>query len=241
MNTTTLPDHAAYAIAHNLAADLQRQNDIGRSLYYFSLKFAAGLMAREVNIEDGFFYLRTYSWGFDQITHIALVSAGFVPPTLILNDPITYRYHFDLNVLHRIPQSGNEWVQIPMRVQRKRAKGWRMPKSTIYVGRPSLWGNFKPFMSPDHWYLLGHNGVAMTGYGMVYRYSSEETAAAAAMNLYREMVNDYLERWEKSGKVPGFFEPLLGHNLACWCPLDREPCHATVLADALIAAKGIRR
>lgn len=29
----------------------------------------------------------------------------------------------------------------PIRVQRKRTKGWRMPANTVYVGRPSIWGN----------------------------------------------------------------------------------------------------
>ena len=29
----------------------------------------------------------------------------------------------------------------PRRIQRKRAKGWRMPQDTIYVGRPTRWGN----------------------------------------------------------------------------------------------------
>lgn len=29
----------------------------------------------------------------------------------------------------------------PVRVQRKRSKGWRMPENTVYVGRPSKWGN----------------------------------------------------------------------------------------------------
>jgi len=27
------------------------------------------------------------------------------------------------------------------RIQRKRAKGWKMPPNTVYVGRPSKWGN----------------------------------------------------------------------------------------------------
>ena len=27
------------------------------------------------------------------------------------------------------------------RIQRKRTKGWRMPPNTIYVGRPTKWGN----------------------------------------------------------------------------------------------------
>ena len=29
----------------------------------------------------------------------------------------------------------------PRRIQRKRIKGWKMPRNTIYVGRPSQWGN----------------------------------------------------------------------------------------------------
>ncbi|WSY19447.1 DUF4326 domain-containing protein (plasmid) [Embleya sp. NBC_00896] len=29
----------------------------------------------------------------------------------------------------------------PERIQRRRVKGWRMPKGAIYVGRGSVWGN----------------------------------------------------------------------------------------------------
>lgn len=29
----------------------------------------------------------------------------------------------------------------PARIQRKRTKGWRMPPNTVYVGRPTKWGN----------------------------------------------------------------------------------------------------
>ena len=30
---------------------------------------------------------------------------------------------------------------VPHRVQRKRSKGWRMPPNTVYVGRPTRFGN----------------------------------------------------------------------------------------------------
>jgi hypothetical protein len=30
---------------------------------------------------------------------------------------------------------------MPVRIQRKRTKGWRMPENTVYVGRPTKWGN----------------------------------------------------------------------------------------------------
>lgn len=29
----------------------------------------------------------------------------------------------------------------PIRVQRQRSRGWRMPANTVYVGRPTRWGN----------------------------------------------------------------------------------------------------
>ena len=31
---------------------------------------------------------------------------------------------------------------MPERIQRKRTKGWKMPPNTVYVGRPTNWGNF---------------------------------------------------------------------------------------------------
>lgn len=30
---------------------------------------------------------------------------------------------------------------MPKRIQRRRTRGWRMPENTVYVGRPSKWGN----------------------------------------------------------------------------------------------------
>ena len=29
----------------------------------------------------------------------------------------------------------------PRRIRRQRTKGWRMPPNTVYVGRPTFWGN----------------------------------------------------------------------------------------------------
>jgi hypothetical protein len=37
---------------------------------------------------------------------------------------------------------------MPVRIQRKRSKDWKMPPNTVYVGRPTRWGN--PFkVGPD--------------------------------------------------------------------------------------------
>ncbi len=47
-----------------------------------------------------------------------------------------------------------ENVKRPIRIQRKRTKGWRMPDNAVYVGRPTKWGN--PFGLADtfRWWLL---------------------------------------------------------------------------------------
>jgi hypothetical protein len=38
------------------------------------------------------------------------------------------------------------------RIQRSRAKGWRMPEGAVYVGRPTLWGNpWVPCDFNDRW------------------------------------------------------------------------------------------
>ncbi|MFG2046173.1 DUF4326 domain-containing protein [Micromonospora sp. NPDC048935] len=40
----------------------------------------------------------------------------------------------------------------PQRIQRQRTAGWRMPENTVYVGRPTLFGN--PFTYRGQWGLV---------------------------------------------------------------------------------------
>lgn len=73
----------------------------------------------------------------------------------------------------------------PARVQRKRTKGWVMPPGSVYVGRPTRWGN--PFRA---------------GYGIC------ETADDA-VHAFRALV--LAERWDLtplSGKDLACFCPL---------------------------------
>ncbi|MBN7571273.1 DUF4326 domain-containing protein [Mycobacteroides abscessus] len=47
---------------------------------------------------------------------------------------------------------------MPERIQRKRTAGWRMPEGSIYVGRPTKWGN--PYVAgPGRPLLAGHDLV----------------------------------------------------------------------------------
>lgn len=98
----------------------------------------------------------------------------------------------------------------PVRTQRKRAKGWRMPENTVYVGRPTRWGN--PFaIGPEERFA----GVVMI--------PAIETAEQV-ITLYREWL---LKRLETDSE---YIDPLRGKNLACWCP-PGQPCHADILLE----------
>ena len=89
----------------------------------------------------------------------------------------------------------------PKRIQRSRAKGWKMPANAIYVGRPTVWGN------P---YVVGSE--LMNG---------ETLTAEKAVELYEQhLADNFSER--------DIRHCLHDKDLVCWCALD-EPCHADVL------------
>lgn len=90
----------------------------------------------------------------------------------------------------------------PQRIQRKRTKGWKLPKNTICVDRTSKWGN------P---YKIGDN-------------------VDGILNLSREQVvrrfeEDAIHNFVFIAHVRA---ELKGKNLACFCPLHL-PCHSDVL------------
>lgn len=102
---------------------------------------------------------------------------------------------------------------VPTRIQRRRTKGWRMPPNTVYVGRPSRWGN--PWRVDDD-----------LGRGLKW---DPETVVA----LYRHDMNYFAEGERRGYGFAGFshrLAELRGKSLACWCPLD-QPCHADVLLE----------
>jgi Domain of unknown function (DUF4326) len=103
----------------------------------------------------------------------------------------------------------------PIRIQRKRTKGWRTPEGAVNVTRPGPWGN--PF-------IVGklRPGVWNTG----------ETVkdAAEAVRLFRAWLA------VDKCKAASIRERLRGKDLMCWCPLTDKngnpvPCHADVLLN----------
>ncbi|QPF81711.1 DUF4326 domain-containing protein [Bradyrhizobium genosp. L] len=100
----------------------------------------------------------------------------------------------------------------PIRMQRKRTPGWKMPPNTVSVTRPGKWGNplrvgmWKDFTAAD----------AVRQY---QAWLDRDPAVRSYENCF--------------GKPPSCEEiraELGGKNLACWCALD-QPCHADVLLE----------
>ena len=96
---------------------------------------------------------------------------------------------------------------MPKRIQRKRAKGWKMPANAIYVGRPTHWGN--PFRVNDLCRVSGHDDPITIN-------------CKLAVALYERNMRP-------EERLLAVLE-LRGKDLACWCPLD-QPCHADVLLE----------
>ena len=98
---------------------------------------------------------------------------------------------------------------MPVRIQRKRTKGYDMQKVSpnglpvVYVGRPSDYGNpYKP-------------GCSVRGETL---YLTDECIIQFELDLLelgKALREEYLA-------------PLRGKNLSCWCKIG-EPCHADVL------------
>jgi hypothetical protein len=104
----------------------------------------------------------------------------------------------------------------PHRVQRSRAKGWRMPENAVCVSRPSKWSN--PYIVTQT--RNGQWWIDCCG-DMAGPFSSKSDAAAQAVAEFRV---------EVSPLHADIRSELRGKNLACWCALN-EPCHADVLLE----------
>ena len=97
----------------------------------------------------------------------------------------------------------------PRRIQRKRTRGWRMPPNTVYVGRPTKWGN--PF-------------------GPMFSLNKERQPVARLRQAEVEMFRRWLRGTTKGQALAeAARRELRGKNLCCWCAPDEPWCHADVL------------
>ena len=79
----------------------------------------------------------------------------------------------------------------PQRIQRRRTKGWKMPENTVYVGRPSVYGN---------------------------NFFPQSEGVERAIENYREWLEQHMAA---NTYMVAHVKALRGKHLACWCPLDQ--------------------
>jgi Domain of unknown function (DUF4326) len=90
----------------------------------------------------------------------------------------------------------------PVRLQRSRERGWRMPPGAVYVGRPTRWGNPFP-VGPDQ-----DRGAAVAAY--------RQWLAQPEQAPLRERIRAELHE----------------RDLVCWCPLDEPCHADVLLEEA---------
>lgn len=108
---------------------------------------------------------------------------------------------------------------MPKRIQRKRTKGWKMPENTVYVGRPTKWGNPFKVSNGD----CDHPDCGPKSHPLI--------TAQKAVDAFRNNLPGILKVISRQKRFSG--DPLAelrGKNLACFCPLN-QPCHADVLLE----------
>jgi len=121
---------------------------------------------------------------------------------------------------------------MPQRIQRRRVKGWRMPEGAVYVGRGSKWGNpFRVYQCRccpvRRWDIIDENGIT---------YVADHSWRGKLSGLTQQLEREYCERaavtlFADIVALTLDLESLRGRDLACWCPLDQQPCHADVLLE----------
>lgn len=115
---------------------------------------------------------------------------------------------------------------MPIRIQRRRSKGWRMPEWAIYVGSPTKWGN--PF-----WHAQRFCGVETA-----LRLYAGAASGVFDPSKFKDMpdgpfhiaARDF-EEFTKTFRDGFAYEvkrELRGKDLACWCSLSNA-CHADIL------------
>jgi len=115
----------------------------------------------------------------------------------------------------------------PRRIQRRRRRGWRLPDRAVYVGRPTVWGNWYRVSRSSAYHGLPGSWFVMDDSGTAY-HPAEDTQRSArqlAVELFATSVADGRDPRLTQAQIRS---ELAGRDLVCWCP-STEPCHADVL------------
>lgn len=131
---------------------------------------------------------------------------------------------------------------MPVRIQRKRTKGWRMPAGAIYVGRTGGealgWSN--PFAIGGYYRRGDPHGrgrlTMLYTQKIIWEPSDVGIALAEGYTLIEtkeqavEWYRWYVSTWSKES-IEKCRRELGGRDLACWCSVDQPWCHANTLLE----------
>lgn len=111
----------------------------------------------------------------------------------------------------------------PLRIQRSRKKGFKLPPDAVVVGRPWIYGN--PWTGPDAFEAY-KRFIEQVLSGVLWLREIEN-----GLNI--ELVAKYpIDHWkELRARIMAKDGPLRGKQLACWCG-PRTKCHGDILAEA---------
>ncbi len=131
---------------------------------------------------------------------------------------------------------------MPKRIRRERSRGWRMPKNSVYVGRPTKWGNpfrvvevswskrsaaflqaFKIALGP----FLCRDREQAAKFFKECLHRAKNGFPFPAPPIQGEFTAKDIEQFKT---LANNVHELRGKNLACWC-LSSECCHADVLLE----------
>ena len=123
---------------------------------------------------------------------------------------------------------------MPERIQRKRSKGWKMPKGVVYVGRPSKFGNpFKIVGDMIYGDASNRRGLFLSPWVHIdiSGFKTDTPLNEIAVVLYKDWVNGLnpymLIDPPSKDEIRA---SLKGKKLACWCKKSAA-CHADVLLE----------
>lgn len=121
---------------------------------------------------------------------------------------------------------------VPVRIQRRRTRGWRAHAGAVYVGRPTVWANpVRVHRRGDAWEV-----TTVRDGELLVETETRREAHAAAVALYREHLERPRNPWWFYARREDV-AALAGRDLMCWCP-PGLPCHADVLLELANPADG---
>jgi hypothetical protein len=114
----------------------------------------------------------------------------------------------------------------PKRIQRKRAKGFRLPDKTLCISRPGVWGNIYPVSEFGDLALPLFRNSLCGIWNPSLLDGHPEALRGKAYDLHCKWVGQFAQHPLDVLRdiLPRY------HFIACWCRLDRE-CHGDIMLE----------